>query len=142
MPKTTERKTGRGDARKLRVALARAAGGSKLAVAREEGVNERTIYNWERFDVTYQGFYRECLAEIKTDGLAEAMNVLRAALRPEAPPRKPGEDPVPIPMHTRLRAASIIVQSADRNDTVTGSFDVTHGGAVQVIKVPERKRNG
>jgi len=135
MPETAERKTGRGDARKLRVAIGRAMGGSKLAVAKQEGVNERTIYNWERFDATYQKFYRECLAEIKTDGLAEAMNVLRQALRTES-------DGVPIPMHTRLRAAAIIVQSADRNDTLTGAIDVNLGGAVQVIKVPERKRNG
>ena len=129
---TPESKRGRGDARKLRVALLRAGGNSKLQAAAAEGINPRTIYEWERLDVVYQTFERECMAEVKREGLAEAMAVVRMALRAVDPAG------TPIPMHVRLRAAQIVIQSADRHDTLSQVIDLTVDGGITVIEVPNR----
>jgi len=135
-PKQSERKKlGRiPNAVKLAVAAERSAGASKLSVAKKHDIDPRTIWRWEREDDEYRAHVAEFTSAIKTDAYAEALNVLRQALRPEDAAQKP------IPMHTRLRAAAIVVQSADRQDHTT--VDVTHGGSIRVISVPERKRNG
>ena len=137
LPETTGRR--KHDARKLRVAILRASGVSKVEAAKTEGITEKTIYTWEREDELYKSYLAECMAEVKSDALAEALNVVRAALRPTDSAGKE------IPMHARLRAAGIIIQSADRADSLTANVNVNHDGAVTVIsrvEVPERRRNG
>jgi hypothetical protein len=117
----------------------RCSGVTKKDCAASEGMTEKTIYTWEREDDLYRSYVAECMSEVKTDGLSEALNVLRAALRSE------DSKGAPIPMHVRLRAAGIIVQSADRADSLTASVNINHEGVVTVVsrvEVPERRRNG
>jgi|TARA_Y100000034_G_scaffold122165_1_gene167280 hypothetical protein len=133
LPKAPEKKR-RHSAQKMRVAAARVAGQSKLAVAETEGIDPKTIWNWEHNCELYNGYLDELAREVKKDALHEAYQVVRGAMRPTDSQQNP------IPMHVRLRAALGVIQSADRSDTVEhkGAVDL----AIRVVEVPERKRNG